>query len=88
MMQIAPDLVLPLSKAGDGAAKRLKFKGRQEGWLWAPRHWTKVSKDTGIGDPSKSTAGKGKRYLESVIPKISEFLVELDKTDIEDIYID
>ena len=86
MMRIVPDWVLPLSEAGDGKAKKLKFKAREEGWLWAPRVWTKVTKDTGIGDPSKSTPEKGEAYLNKVIAKISDFLVELSQTDVKDIY--
>jgi len=88
MMHIVPDWVLPLSEAGDGSSRKLKFHGRHEGWLWAPREWTKVSKDTGIGNPQKSTVEKGKKYLGKIIPKIAEFLIELDSTDPEDIYID
>ncbi|MGD9328685.1 MAG: creatininase family protein [Cyclobacteriaceae bacterium] len=88
MMHIAPDWVLSLKEAGDGASKKLKFHGRHEGWLWAPREWTKVSRDTGIGNPSRSSEEKGKNYLGKIIPKISEFLIELDKTDPENIYVD
>jgi creatinine amidohydrolase len=86
MMNIVPDWVLPLSEAGDGFAKKLKFKGRDEGWLWAPREWTKVSNDTGIGNPRNATREKGKIYLEKVIGKIADFLVELSKTNPDDIY--
>jgi len=88
MMNIVPNWILPLTEAGDGKAKKLKFRGREEGWMWAPRQWTKVTKDTGIGDPSKSTKIKGEAYLNKVIAKISDFLVELDDTDINDIYTD
>ena len=88
MMKIVPDWVLPLSDAGDGKAKKLKFKGRQEGWLWAPREWTKVTPDTGIGNPALSSVEKGEAYLNKVIAKISDFFVELSETDIKDKYID
>jgi len=88
MLHITPEWVLPLQEAGDGASRKLKFQGRHEGWLWAPREWTKVSKDTGIGNPQKATSEKGKNYLGKIIPKIAEFLIELDSTDPEDIYID
>ncbi len=88
MMKIAPDWVLPLSEAGDGKAKKLKFMARKEGWLWAPRAWTKVTKDTGIGDPAKSTVEKGEAYLNKVIAKLSTFFVELVQTNTNDIYED
>jgi creatinine amidohydrolase len=88
MMKIVPDWVLPLSEAGDGKARKLKFKARQEGWFWAPREWTEVTQDTGIGNPALSTVEKGEAYLNKVIAKISDFLVELSETDLKDKYID
>lgn len=88
MMKIVPDWVLPLSDAGDGKAKKLKFKARQEGWFWAPREWTKVTADTGIGNPSKSAVEKGEAYLNQVIAKFSDFLVEFAETRIKDKYTD
>jgi creatinine amidohydrolase len=88
MMKIVPDWVLPLENAGDGKAKKLKFRGREEGWLWAPRQWTKVTRDTGIGNPEKSTTEKGEAYLNKVIAKISDYFVELADTDIDDVYIE
>lgn len=86
MMAIAPDLVLPLSEAGPGKAKQFRLKGLQEKWVWAPRWWTKTTEDTGVGDPSKATAAKGKKYLEAVTRKISSYLVELAGADPQDLY--
>jgi creatinine amidohydrolase len=86
MMNIVPELLLPLDQAGDGKARKLKFSGRDEGWLWAPREWTKVSQDTGIGNPKQATKEKGRLYLEKVIEKISAVFVEICKSDPRDIY--
>ena len=86
MMKIVPDWVLPLKEAGDGASKKLNLKARSEGWFWAPREWTKVTADTGIGDPAKSTVEKGEAYLNKVIAKISDFLVELSQLDLKQKY--
>jgi creatinine amidohydrolase len=86
MMNIAPDWLLPLEKAGDGKSKKLKFSGREEGWLWAPREWTAVTGDTGIGNPRLASAEKGKKYLDMAIKKIAGFLVELNNTSATDIY--
>lgn len=88
MMKVVPDWVLPLSEAGDGKAKKLKFQAREEGWFWSPREWTKVTPDTGIGNPNQSTVEKGEAYLNKVIAKISDFIVELAETDLKDKYID
>jgi creatinine amidohydrolase len=87
MMHLAPGLVLPLSEAGDGAARKFRFKAMQEGWAWAERRWTQVTKDTGVGDPRKATAEKGKHYLEAVTKKVSEFFLDVAKSDRKNLYI-
>ncbi|NMB06695.1 MAG: creatininase family protein, partial [Bacteroidales bacterium] len=46
---------------------------------WMPRNWDEVSADTGIGNPSKSTAEKGKRYVQAVVQKITSLLVDLKR---------
>jgi len=86
IMHITPDLVLPLSEAGMGKARKPRFTARKEGWVWFPRAWTKVTEDTGIGNPKKATAEKGARYIEVITDKIAEFFKELATTPQEDIY--
>ena len=86
MMYLHPGWVLPLEEAGSGKSKKLRFAGRTEGWLWAPREWTKVTEDTGIGDPSASTPDKGKLSLEEITTKIRDFFLELNEADPENIY--
>lgn len=86
IMHIAPDLVLPLSEAGDGKDKKFKLSGLKEGWVWAQREWSKVTKDTGVGNPAESTPEKGRFYLEAVTANIAQFLVELAAADIQDLY--
>ncbi|HLO59420.1 MAG TPA: creatininase family protein [Bacteroidales bacterium] len=86
IMHIDPEIVLPLNEAGDGKAKSPVFKARREGWVWFPRAWTKVTEDTGIGNPKKATPEKGARYLEDITTKIADFFVELVTTDPENIY--
>lgn len=86
MMKIAPELVLPLNEAGEGKETKFKLKGLKEGWVWSQRQWTKISKDTGVGNPKKATLEKGEKYLKFVTETIADFLVELDKADINDLY--
>ena len=86
MMVVDPSLILPLSEAGDGKSKTLSFKGAKEGWVWSPRPWSTVTKDTGIGNQALSTKEKGEKYLAEVIGKITDFFVELAKTEPEDFY--
>jgi creatinine amidohydrolase len=86
ILHLAPELVLPLSEAGSGAARRFKIAALREGWAWAPRRWTRVTKDTGVGDPKAATAEKGARYVAAVAARIAAFLVELAAADPDDLY--
>ncbi len=86
MMHLVPNLIRPLGEAGDGHWKRFRIKGIKEGWPWAERQWTKVTKDTGVGEPKDSTAEKGKLYLEAVTQKISTFYEGLCNADNDDLY--
>jgi creatinine amidohydrolase len=86
MLNVAPALVLPLEQAGDGKARQFKLQGLRERWVWTPRWWTKVSTDTGVGNPKKATAEKGSAYLQEVIQKTAGFLKEFASADLKDLY--
>ena len=86
MMYLAPELVRPLGVAGPGRARASKLRGIREGWAWAPRRWTQVTADTGIGDPSKSTAAKGEAYVGAAVERIAGFLAELAALSLDDLY--
>lgn len=86
MLHLAPELVLPLDQAGDGHARQFRISALREGWAWAPRSWTDVSADTGVGDPRAATAEKGRRFFEAVVRKVADFLVDLAAADPDDMY--
>jgi creatinine amidohydrolase len=86
MMHLTPDLVRPLSDAGSGAQHPFKIQALRERWAWAQRAWSKASDDTGIGNPAKATADKGKRYIEAVTDRIATFLIDLAKANLDDLY--
>ena len=86
MLHVAPDLVLPLDQAGPGTEKRFRLAALREGWAWAPRQWTKISADTGVGDPRSATAEKGARFVDAVTERIAGFLTELAAADVTDLY--
>jgi creatinine amidohydrolase len=88
MLHLAPELVRPLSEAGDGRARPWAIRALREGWAWAPRRWTEVTADTGIGDPRGATAEKGAAYVEAAVDRIAEYLVELSKTKTDGLYTD
>ncbi|HEY0779773.1 MAG TPA: creatininase family protein [Gemmatirosa sp.] len=86
MQHIAPALVLPLAEAGNGRERRPKIAALRERWAWAPRRWTQVSADTGVGDPAASTPEKGARFFAAVTERIAGFLVELAAADPDALY--
>jgi creatinine amidohydrolase len=86
IMHYFPELVRPLEEAGDGKAKKFKLKSLQDKVAWTPRHWEKVSEDTGVGNPKKASAEKGKKFLDDVTTKIGDYLVELAECDLDNLY--
>lgn len=86
VMHIAPELVRPLSEAGDGKAKGFKITGLKDGWVSAQRPWTKVTRDTGVGNPYPATPEKGKVYLDDCAKSIARFLLELAATHPDDMF--
>jgi creatinine amidohydrolase len=87
MQYISPEFVLPLNEAGVGYAKKFRINGLNEKWAWAERKWSKVTADTGIGDPGKSTPEKGEKCFKEVIKKIGGLMISLCEADINDMYV-
>lgn len=77
MMHIHPDLLLPISDAGDGETKKFQPKGFQQGWAWTQRPWSAITKDTGSGDPRLSSPQKGAEFINRCIDQIASFYLEL-----------
>ena len=86
LLYLTPHLVRPLEEAGDGAERKFRIRGLRERWVWAPRHWRDVTADTGVGNPARATAEKGKRYFEAVTRQIGDFLIDLARADVNDLY--
>jgi creatinine amidohydrolase len=87
MLHLAPEIVLPLDKAGDGKYKKFKIQALNEQWAWTERKWTQLTSDTGVGNPHKATSEKGEKYFKALIKKISQLLIDLSHTDIKDMYV-
>ena len=87
MMHIAPELVLPLDQAGDGKENTFRINGFREGWAWAERRWSRVTRDTGVGDPTAASAQKGQEFLARLTHKIAGFLMGLAACNPDDLYV-
>lgn len=86
MMHYRPDLVALVSQAGDGAERKFRIEAFRKGWAWAPRKWTAVTADTGIGNPAASTPEKGATFTEAVTRRVGDFFVELDQVNVDEMY--
>lgn len=81
MLHYCPDIV-KMEQAGEGKANKFNIEAFNAGIIWVPRNWEKVTSDTGVGDPRRATAEKGKRFAEVVTDKIADFLHDLNTKDI------
>lgn len=81
VLHLAPGLVRPLEEAGPGRARRSRLRAMREGIAWAPRQWTLVTDDTGVGDPAAATPEKGEAYFRAVTERLADFIVELAMFD-------
>ena len=86
IMRYFPHLVRPLEEAGNGIAKSSKLESIKSKTAWLPRQWDKVSKDTGIGNPKKASAEKGKKYLDELTTTIAAFFIEMAECDLKNLY--
>lgn len=83
MMHYHPELV-NLADAGEAKSNAFTIEALQDGRVWMPRNWKKVSKDTGIGSPSLSTAEKGKRFVSAVCDAYASFFADFIAVNTED----
>lgn len=86
MLHLFPQLVLPLSEAGNGEAAIFSVPALNSNWAWAERQWSKVTKDTGIGNPALATAEKGEVFFKVITEMIGTFFFDLAKTSSDDLY--
>jgi creatinine amidohydrolase len=86
MLEIVPELLLPVSDAGEGKARKFRIEGFRSGLAWTPRKWTSVTDDTGVGNPAQATRENGVRFLDAVTDRIASFLVDLSEADPDNLY--
>ena len=76
MMYYHPEWV-DIKEAGEGRSKPFGVKALNEKVAWVPRHWTKVTEDTGIGNPRKASAEKGERFARAITARYVELFTGL-----------
>lgn len=88
MLHVAPELVRPLSEAGEGRARAFRIEALRADWAWTEREWHRVTDDTGVGNPTAASAEKGEAYLDRVSDAIADLPRDLGAADLNDLYVD
>jgi len=86
MLYLKPELVLPKDKWGKGSEKKNSISAFSEGWVWTERKWSKISADTGVGDPREASRDKGEKFFKDVTTKMADLFIELCTTSADDMY--
>jgi creatinine amidohydrolase len=84
-----PDLVAGEPATGrlpadDGAVNPTRFEAVNAGWVSLTRPWHLLTKNSGAGNPHAATAEKGKRLMDVLVERLSDFLVELAKAPVDE----
>ena len=85
MLALEPGLV-PLDRADSGSLAPARFEAVRKGWVEITRPWHLLTTNSGAGDPRAATAAKGRAVLEIAVERISEFLVELARTPVDETF--
>ena len=81
-LAIYPELV-EMENAENGKVRPFRFEALQKGWVKTSRQFSKLNDHCATADPSKASVEKGSKYLEIVIKRISQFLIELAQSPID-----
>ncbi len=81
MMHYHPDYV-DLSTAGHGGDGGFRSEVLSRGVAWLPRDWSRISPDTGVGDPSLATAEKGARFADACSSAFAQVIADLCAPDL------
>ena len=70
--------------ADDGATAATRFQAINEGWVSITRPWHLLTTNGGSGNPHAATADKGRKMMDVIVERLSNFLVELSAADINE----
>lgn len=86
ILYMRPELVLPRDSWGTGKEKKIKIKEFREPWAWTERPWSKISKDTGVGNPIAATKDKGAAFFKDVTEQMASLMRKIAETPLNKFY--
>jgi len=82
-LALYPELV-EMEFAGKISVPPFRFEALREGWIKTSRNFTKLNDHCATGEPSRASVEKGQKYLDVVIGRISQFLIELAESPMDE----
>jgi creatinine amidohydrolase len=82
-LELFPDKV-ELAQAADGSTRAFRFEALRQGWARTSRQFARMSNHCADGNPAGATPEKGRKYMEIVTTRVSDFLVELAKSPLDE----
>lgn len=82
-LALYPGLV-DLDTAGNGLPREIRFEAVNKGWVNTSRDFARVNENCACGDPTLADPEKGRKYLDIVIQRITDFLAELADTPVDE----
>jgi creatinine amidohydrolase len=70
--------------ADPGTTSPLRFDAVSRGWVSITRPWHLLTTNTGSGNPHAATAEKGRKLMELIVGRLSDFLVQLSQSPIDE----
>ncbi len=70
--------------ADEGKTNPTRLDAVNQGWVSITRPWHLLTTNTGAGNPHAATAEKGERLMQTMVERLSRFLVDLASTELDD----
>ena len=78
LLHVRPEWVR-MDQAGEGKTVPFKIEALKQPGVWTPRPWSATHPDTGCGNPSRSTAEKGRVYFDALTRAVADMLVAISR---------
>lgn len=70
--------------ADDGAVNATRFEAVNNGWVSITRPWHLLTSQSGSGNPHPATAEKGHQLMDVLVQRLSNFVVELAASELDE----
>lgn len=72
--------------ADDGSVRPTRFHAVNNGWISITRPWHLLTTNTGSGNPHAASAEKGEQFMQVLVERIGQFLVDLAESPLDETF--